>query len=347
MTRRGPTRAPAPGWARGRTRPGADRLDPARCDRVPCAAPAVRDRRVHRPRVAGAGGPPGRRRGAPLVVPDHRHAPLPVDVPLRPGPRGRLGPRHAPPGRELRGPRRGRPYRARAARPRPPPQADVRRGRDRDRWRVPRLRAHVPRAQRRARRRARDGLAGRGRPRRDARDVLDARARARARGARHPARRRRGEPIVGVYGPNPRTRADGDRGRDQVEAAAELLAERARSTCSAGGRSTRSPTCAGSWSATGPSPCASARWRAGPRRAARRYQRRTRLALPDRRPTPGRRRGGGLRSSTRSSTRRRASRRARCLRARSGRSPGSTCGAARRRPSSSPTAWRPDPTPSS
>ncbi len=44
----------------------------------------------------------------------------------------------------------------------------------------------------------------------------------------------------------------------------------ARSTCSAGGRSTRSPTCAGSWSATGPSRCASARWPAGPRRAARR-----------------------------------------------------------------------------
>ena len=36
-----------------------------------------------------------------------------------------------------------------------------------------------------------------------------------------------GEPIVGVYGPNPRTRADGDRGRDQVEAAVELLAGRA------------------------------------------------------------------------------------------------------------------------
>ncbi len=34
-------------------------------------------------------------------------------------------------------------------------------------------------------------------------------------------------PIVGVYGPNPRAAADADRGREQVEAAAALLAERA------------------------------------------------------------------------------------------------------------------------
>ena len=199
--------------------PGADRLDPARRPRVPRRPPAQRHRRADRSWPAGGGGRADRRGRPAVVVPDDGHPGPSVVVPVRPGAgRGGVAPDPSPVAR-VRRPARGRPHGPRPARPEPPDQAGVRRGLGR--WLgAAGDGALLPGAECRPRHRARDGLAGRGRPWLDDGDLVGRGARTGPGGGGSVAGRSGGDACRRLRAEPALHRRRGTWARHQIDAAA-------------------------------------------------------------------------------------------------------------------------------